>query len=894
MALKKDTNNKEKAWRDYLQSIEKKPQKTAKKGGSIGQTFKSLLKKVGIGKPKKIKGEEIKRQIEISAKEAKKRPVAERQVEKIAVEEMPKITSKPVEEKIPAAEHLKGIAEQIKAKKTPPAERKFLKREIEKKPVEEKLGEKIPEKGIPSRMEKYITKIEEKEKTEKERKEFEELEKQLEEKKRIEEKKREFVEKPEKDILKKSLLAKLKEGKKKLGISKKISFMPKAEKGKKAKAIPTKKRRQKELISDKVIAAFFKPEPSFAKKSIEEIKKLSPTQIKKEIKKERIEKRARGWYGNSLKHKKAAISGWMIRKKVKLHQLKKKEKTGTLTKKEEKTKKRLIYEDKELRLKIQELDQKIKSLKKIAVKKDKENKILEKKIKKVGMKIPKEEARAIEKEKGISEKKEDMQQVVQVMKKIVDEIAATASRPTLAGEEKEGEMVIEDQIKAQEKLIQSLERAFYKRKVDFNQFREKMFDYQSKLTEMKIKKKIHEEKLAGMTPEMRQVMEKRIEARRKGTDVGLTKKTAEALEKLATKKEKTKLEEKTAEAIKKLAEKEIGRAVREEREKRFAEKTASALERIAGKLGRIQEKRPEAGARPAQPYPRGTAAAPPAQRAAAPRAGAAPAPRAAPVTEKGRKRGKVKKGAEVETAPQARAPRPAMGAAEGMPRPAAGFYEEEPVKKKGFLEKIKEKSALRQRPINPMIDKVIREKAAGASTAISKEQIDKVEQKLGKLLQKYDIPSEPVAAHIKTLDSNKLVYDFQKLINLIETKRESAAVEFIKPAPGFDIKTGVISKKKERIVGKEKEIKRARIETSFDKLLNFVKIKGMTNVADAAKKLGMTKKDVQECAEILERSRLIQLTYPPIGPVKLIYPAYLKWKLAEKKRKQEAKKKKKQ
>ena len=68
----------------------------------------------------------------------------------------------------------------------------------------------------------------------------------------------------------------------------------------------------------------------------------------------------------------------------------------------------------------------------------------------------------------------------------------------MAGLEAEEAMPIEDRIKVQENMIKNLERAFYKRKIDFDQFKEKMFDYQSKLTEMKIRKKINEERMENL------------------------------------------------------------------------------------------------------------------------------------------------------------------------------------------------------------------------------------------------------------------------------------------------------------------------------------------------------------------------------------------------------------
>ncbi len=972
MPEEKDKNSEENAWKNYLSSIEKKPQKPAKKGVSIGQRFKIFLKKVGIGKSKKGSGEEIKKQIEISAKEARERtataitkkraagkssydkPAAKSIYEKKPSYEKPTIATKPIFEK------LKG---KISEKK-------------EKKPALKIEKGYVDKKSFPSRMEKYISKIEEKqaekkkvetfeklleekriEEKQKERKKVEKFEKLLEEKRIAEEKKKRFVKKAGKAIPKKiSKTVKKKKEKKEYGVSKKISFMPKVKKKKAAKekktnAVPLTKVKQEEAEREKTVKAFFKEEPSIAKKSVEEIKKLTPKQIKKEVNNEKIEKKARGWYGDSLKHKKAAVSGWRLRKKIKLHQLKKKEKTKPLTAKEKKAKKKLIYEDRELRLKVQELDQKIKSLKKISKKKNKESKDFEKKIKAVGIKISKGEIKGVEKVEVAPTRKEDMRQVVGVMKKIASEMAMAASSqkfPTIG--KKDATAPIEDLIKAREKLIKNLERAFYKRKIDFNQFREKMFDYQSKLTELKINKKMRDERIANMSPEERQLMKEQAAGKKKITGVGLTQKTAEALEKMTTEKQKKGLEEKTAEAIKKLSEKETERGGRETEEKKFVKKTASALEKIATKLGSVREKPYRATgriptakskeivskARPVQPQTiyTGPVYVGPGQAPRAPittrptivkgrnkkkGAKAQPMQRAPPYTGQGYSgqvqpypappayvptAGKKVKGkrtmigvtpqatAEQETAYQRQFEHPERRM-KGMPKPAADFYDKEPVRKKGFLGKLKERVAYGKKPVAKEVNRAVREKISDASTSISKKQVDEVEQKLSNLVKKYNIPKQTMEAHIKTLDSNRLLSDFHKLINLIETKKGLKTNGIIKPATGFDINAGVISKKKERLVGKEKEIRRARIETSFDRVLTLVQLKGIINVKDAAQQLGMKKKELQDCAEILERSNLIKLNYPPIGPIKLIYPDYLKWKIAEKKKKREMKKKKK-
>src|SRR3989338_7042153 len=94
--------------------------------------------------------------------------------------------------------------------------------------------------------------------------------------------------------------------------------------------------------------------------------------------------------------------------------------------------------------------------------------------------------------------------------------------------------------------------------------------------------------MENLPPEMKLAMERRIAAGEVGKGVGIQSKTAEALEKIAEGKTQEKeIGAWAVEAIKKIAEKQAEQAEKETKEKSFAEKTVSALERSSERLGNI-------------------------------------------------------------------------------------------------------------------------------------------------------------------------------------------------------------------------------------------------------------------------------------------------------------------
>ncbi len=1007
--MAKKTTKEEIAWQEYLASIEEKPEEKKRKGFNLNKSIHELLKKIGLEKEK----ENLKDEAAITAKEAKADSPKKQPLKKMDASSLEKYFKRIEDQRKLEAEIAKNKQEEPeKRKEKLPVQAELVKeaaKEIEQQLAKKEHKEKKPEEPLkkPEKMpaalawkkpflpkeQAKIKKPKEQAKATKEKEKKKAAEAKAEKtpekkKKQAEEKKTKKEAKEEKPAEKTAELTP-KPGQKK-GIGKKIVFLPKAikeavkgkkEEKEKTKEESKKKPKKKKPVEEKkgkkkeekeaskeekkpepekgeALAEFLSKRPSLAEFPVSEIRKMPKEEIERHIKMEKLANKTRGWYGDRLRHKKAALVGWRVRKKAALHNLRKKEKNKKLSKKERKKKKKLLSDDRGLRERVKTLDEKIKTLKRIAKQKENQEKALEEKAKEVGVEMPKAETKAIEKGRKKFKKKTEMSELIDAMRGVADEMAAVATRQDMGRVSWKQALTVDDQISAQERLIKGLEKAFYKRKVDFDQFREKLFEYQSKLAELKIKKRLAEERKKSLPLEIRQAMEKpgfeKTPMAKQPVTATLSTKAVKALEKMARKPGSGKFQEQASEAIKKLAEEETERKTETMESKRFAEKTTEALQKIADRINAVPSSRtqspppqaywPPPQQQPSQQKPPQQATPTPAkplepkqeQQKPAQRQQPQPAPpqwappTATPsepasrmVVEKGKpRRGRKPKKAQRVIQNEIPDTRPSQKVIEriierpGMQRMRKAIEadeREEALKEKRIekrentiskrekegkgkkiLDRIKEKIVPgakhkeAKRKIGRDLDKAIREKAAGH---ISGKQVDRIEEKLGELLERYKIPENALAAHVQTLDSNRLVQDFQKLISLIERKKENAADELIKPAPGFDISTGVIAKKREKLIGKEKDIIKTKIETSFDRLLRLVQLKGIINLNEAAKQLGMDKKDVQECAEILERNKLIQLSYPPIGAVKLVYPGYLEWKQKQKKKEKEEKKK---
>jgi hypothetical protein len=648
----------------------------------------------------------------------------------------------------------------------------------------------------------------------------------------------------------------------------------------------------------------------------------------------KIASKTRGWYDQKLRKQKVVLKKKRLQETIKLKQLKRKAKKRKLSVKEKAVKTRLVKEQKPLLLRIKILEKKINALQKIGKTRKAEEKMLVKSAKEAGVVIPRKELHPTAKGPIRLRTREELTEAVNAMRAVAEEVAAAVIRMPEAIPQQPERLSLDSEIDKTSRMTKNLETAFYKRKITVDQFREKLFDYQSKLSELKIRKKLIEEEkkmaaaegpapagargipyTAGAPTAWPAGMGYAARGAPPGPipTAGISPRAARALERIVE----------TAAArpppareriIERVIERQapIGREAVEMR-------PSPAIERAAPTIERVIE-RAEPAAERAQPTPITERAPMPAPGRIMPTAAGRPtlervqptptAERAAPTAPPSAAAEKAAPTPVIERVIERAAPA----------RPVAGKAAAEGIISPGFLQRKKaapiRPAVERVAPARPLggrrprlrlplrravggeapavpgisreIERVIERKAAGK---LSKPELDGFSEQIAKLLREYKVPEYQIAAKIEALDSGRLVADFHKLISLVREQEESRRAEMIPAASGFETATAITPQKKEEIVASEREIVKARIETTFDRLLDLVKMKGSIELDEAAKELGLDKKQVKEYAEVLEQSNLLKMTYPPIGPMRLTYPAYLKWK---EKQKIEARKKQKE
>ena len=87
-----------------------------------------------------------------------------------------------------------------------------------------------------------------------------------------------------------------------------------------------------------------------------------------------------------------------------------------------------------------------------------------------------------------------------------------------------------------------------------------------------------------------------------------------------------------------------------------------------------------------------------------------------------------------------------------------------------------------------------------------------------------------------------------------ETERIETAMRFTTPMKKVDPKTGV-----------ETQIKKYKIETDFDKILNYVEVAGSVKIGKIAAEIGISKKRVDECCKLLRNEKQVYIVYPTFG-----------------------------
>lgn len=171
---------------------------------------------------------------------------------------------------------------------------------------------------------------------------------------------------------------------------------------------------------------------------------------------------------------------------------------------------------------------------------------------------------------------------------------------------------------------------------------------------------------------------------------------------------------------------------------------------------------------------------------------------------------------------------------------------------------------------------------ARPSEKIDREKITELEKHVSELLKKHKLTHREINAEIAPVDKNKIIEDFDKLINLIDLEKRTKELMKEETAPKSESPLGKLmpamtttDMKKEKIKAIAKEITKYKIITDFDQVLQYVKAKGKTTDDKAMKELRLDKKRFYATCEVLEDNNLIRIEYPPIGPA-IVYDAEYK------------------
>ncbi len=173
---------------------------------------------------------------------------------------------------------------------------------------------------------------------------------------------------------------------------------------------------------------------------------------------------------------------------------------------------------------------------------------------------------------------------------------------------------------------------------------------------------------------------------------------------------------------------------------------------------------------------------------------------------------------------------------------------------------------------------------------VSVDQFKRIEEHVGGLLKRYNISMDEIERDVDKLDKEKILMDFHKLINVIDVFRETRDLErqidrsetYRAPAAQYEqgaiirerqplIEEPVVVKRKheEKLKSLAKDIKKYKIATTFDSLLELVRSKDHITQEEAEKNIGMKINNFEEYAEILEKNGLVKIEYPAIGGMRI-------------------------
>ncbi|MDO8647385.1 MAG: hypothetical protein Q7R70_03145 [Candidatus Diapherotrites archaeon] len=140
------------------------------------------------------------------------------------------------------------------------------------------------------------------------------------------------------------------------------------------------------------------------------------------------------------------------------------------------------------------------------------------------------------------------------------------------------------------------------------------------------------------------------------------------------------------------------------------------------------------------------------------------------------------------------------------------------------------------------------------SESEAEEKIAKIDSP--KVLQSFD----------KLVDLIELEQRTQKLMQeQLQIAKDRSPKQEEKSEFGSGFEAGVPKKKIEEVKAIVVELQKHRIVTDFDKLLELVQSKGKVSESDAFKELKISKDKLKDCINVLEQNNLVRVEFPPIG-----------------------------
>jgi len=157
----------------------------------------------------------------------------------------------------------------------------------------------------------------------------------------------------------------------------------------------------------------------------------------------------------------------------------------------------------------------------------------------------------------------------------------------------------------------------------------------------------------------------------------------------------------------------------------------------------------------------------------------------------------------------------------------------------------------------PAIEKVIEAKASGI---INEDKLKEIEEHIEGLMKKYNIPENELEGDIGAIRTEHLLEDLEKLIDIMELEHRTLGL--VEEGPGEFAPARIKREEAKAII---KEIKKHRIVTDFDRILQLVNEKGRVRLTDVIKQLGVERKRADEVLEILEDENQVRVDYSPVG-----------------------------